>query len=262
MKIPVYYLDAFTDKLFTGNPAAVCVLPESIPEDTLRAIARENNLPTTAFLIGNGESYNIRWITPEFELDLCGHASLAAGYVIFNYLQPQLHQVSLHPKNGSLLNIYRKQDFITLEFPLKTIEPCEIPNEVIKSLGVTPIEAYQHRDERCIIVLDDEQTVKNLQPDIHPLKELDYWGFVVTAPGNNVDFVSRTFYPEKSIPEDAVTGASHCALMPYWVNRLSKNPLKAYQASLRGGYLECELQKSHVLISGKATLYLEGTIHI
>ncbi len=262
MKIPVYYLDAFTDRLFSGNPAAVCLLSDWLPEESLRSIARENNLPTTAFLTPEDEGYNIRWITPEFELELCGHAALAAGYVIFNHLQPELQQVTMHLKNGSQLQILRRQDLIALEFPVKTIEPREIAKEIEKSLGITPLEMYQHRDERCIIVLNDEQTVRDLRPNMQPLKDLDYWGYVVTAPGINVDFVSRTFYPDKLISEDAVTGASHCALMPYWVNRLSKNPLRAYQVSHRGGYLECELQQNHVLISGKAVLYLEGTIHM
>lgn len=262
MKIPVFYLDAFTDRLFSGNPAAVCLLPEWLPENSLRAIARENNLPTTAFLVPEGKGYHIRWLTPEFELELCGHATLASGYIIFNHLQPALQQVSVYTKNGSELQISRKQDFITLEFPIKNIERCEIAPEITQSLGVTPLEMYEHRDERCIIVLEHEQTVRNLRPDMQPLKELDYWGYVITAPSTTVDFVSRTFYPDKSITEDAVTGASHCALMPYWVNRLGKNPLRAYQVSPRGGYLECELQQYHVLISGKATLYLEGSISL
>lgn len=252
-----YHINAFTDKLFSGNPAAVCLLPSWYSEQTLIAIAKENNLPVTAFLVRNGDKFEIRWITPEYELELCGHGSLSAGHVIFNYIEPEANNVTLQSRS-ELLSIARRGDLITLNFPVKEIEACSLPL-LTKGLQCPTHEIYQHKNERCLAVLDSEETVKQLKPNLQVLRELPHRGITVTAPAKSGDFVSRTFYPHKMIAEDPVTGASHCLLAPYWAKRLNKVELHAKQISERGGELICQLQGNRVLISGKAVTYLQGT---
>jgi PhzF family phenazine biosynthesis protein len=260
MQIPLYHVDAFTDNLFGGNPAAVCVLPKWLPDNALNAIARENNQPVTAFLVSENEMFIIRWITPEYELDICGHGSLAAAYVIFNYLQPNLQKVHLQSRS-ELLEIVRCDDLITLNFPTKSIESCSIPL-LAEGFGLFPKEIYQHNNERCFAVFDTEEEVKQLKPDINLLKKLPHRGITITAPGREVDFVSRTFYPQKMISEDAATGASHCLLVPYWSKQLNKMELSAKQLSKRGGMMFCQYQGERILISGRAVLYMQGSIHL
>lgn len=262
MQIDFFHVDAFTDTLFTGNPAAVCVLSHWLREEQLRQIAQENNLPVTAFIIPHPEHYEIRWITPESELDLCGHGTMAASYVIFNYLAPTLQQIKFTAKNNQILHATPSNKFVTLNFPAKPPTKTEIPPEVIKSTGITPQAFHSFHHERCLIILENEQQVKNLQPDMQLLKSLPYYGYTFTTPGEQTDFVSRTFYPKKAIPEDAVTGASHCLLTPYWANRLNKTTLTARQISQRGGFLRCELTNDRVFLTSTAVLYLQGTIKI
>lgn len=258
MKITLYHVDAFTDKIFSGNPAAVCVLPEWLPDDVLHQIAKENNLPVTAFLVRKDEKFNIRWITPEYELDICGHGSLAAGYVIFNFIDTRLQSIDLHSRI-EVLPVIRNKNFITLNFPAKNIEPCSLPL-LEQGLGLPPKAIYQHKSERCIAVFDSEEEVKQLKPNMQILKKLEHRGISVTAPSTEVDFVSRTFYPQKKISEDPATGASHCLLAPYWSKQLNKTDLHALQVSERGGEIFCQYQGDRVLISGKAVLYMQGMI--
>lgn len=260
MKIPIYHVDAFTDKIFSGNPAAVCVLPKWVPDDILNAIVRENNLPATAFLVRENKKFNIRWITPEYELDICGHGSLSAGYVIFNYLEPTWEKVDLQSRIERL-PVVRTDDLVTLNFPAKNIEKCILPL-LEQGLGLLPKEIYQHKNERCLAVYNTEEEIKALKPDIQILKKLEHRGITVTAPGKDVDFVSRTFYPQKAISEDPATGASHCLLAPYWSNRLNKTELHARQVSQRSGEMFCKYQDDRVLISGKAVLYMQGIVTI
>jgi PhzF family phenazine biosynthesis protein len=259
MKNLTFHVNAFIDRLFAGNPAAVCVLPEWIAEDDLKNIAIENNLPVTAFIVQRDKQFEIRWITPELELDLCGHGTLSAAYIIFNELAPTLQTISFSSKAG-LLQVNRAGEFIELNFPIKTIESCLIPTALVQGLGLTPKEVYQHKTERYMVVVETEEQVNNLKLDIQLLKKLEHRGIIITAPGSQVDFVSRTFYPRKMIPEDAVTGASHCLLAPYWAKRLKKNLLEARQLSARGGFLKCKVQHDNVLIAGKAVLYMKGEI--
>jgi PhzF family phenazine biosynthesis protein len=256
MKISIYHIDAFTDRIYSGNPAAVCVLPEWLSDDTLHKIAKENNLPVTAFLVIEKDIYHIRWITPEYELDICGHGSLSAGYVIFNFINSGLQRVDLHSPT-EVLPVTRNESLITLNFPAKNIEPCSLPL-LEQGLGLTPKAIYQHKNERCIAVFDSEEEVKQIKPNMQTLKKLEHRGISVTAPGEKVDFVSRTFYPQKTISEDPATGASHCLLAPYWSKRLNKTNLHALQVSERGGEIFCKHQGDRVLISGKAMLYMQG----
>jgi len=256
--IKFYHIDAFTDQLFGGNPAAVCLLPSWLPEKDLHAIARENNLPVTAFLVCTQEKFFIRWITPEQELDLCGHGTLAAAYVIFNELHPSWNSVALH-SSSAILPVTRTDNLITLNFPAKNITACELP-VLAKGLGRVPRELYQYNQERCVAVFDNEDAVHQLKLDFDILKKLPHRGIIVTAPGKNVDFVSRTFYPQKTITEDFVTGASHCLLIPYWAKRLNKTTLHAKQISERSGELFCQIQGDRVLIGGHAVLYMSGTL--
>lgn len=256
--INFYHINAFTDRLFGGNPAAVCLLPFWLSDHELQAIAKENNLPVTAFLVLTSEKFSIRWITPEQELDLCGHGTLAAAYVIFNELYPHLQDVTLQSA-AVPLPVSRTNDLITLNFPAKNITACALPL-LTKGLGATPTEVYEYNQERFVAVYDNEEVVQHIQPDIAVLKKLSHRGIVVTAPGKNIDFVSRTFYPKNKVTEDPVTGASHCLLIPYWAKRLNKKTMHAKQLSQRGGELFCQAHNNHVLISGKAVLYLRGTI--
>ena len=256
MKISIYHVDAFTDKIFSGNPAGVCVLKAWLPDNYLHLIAKENNLPVTAFLVREGNKFDIRWITPEYELDLCGHGSLSAAYVIFNYIEQTWQKVELQSPAG-ILPVSRASDLITLNFPVKNIEICSLPL-LAEGLRLTPKEVYQYKNERCLAVFNTEEEIHKLIPDMQMLKKLEHRGIIVTAPGKNVDFVSRTFYPQKTISEDPVTGASHCLLAPYWSERLNKTELHARQVSQRGGEIICKHQGDRVLISGKAVLYMHG----
>ena len=260
MKITLYHIDAFTDKVFSGNPAAVYVMPEWLPDNMLHQIAKENNLSVTAFLVRDNEKFNIRWITPEYELDICGHGSLSAGYVIFNFIDPGLQNVDLYSRS-EVLPVIRNKDLVTLNFPAKKIEPCSLPL-LEQGLGMTPKAIYQHKSERCIAIYDTEEEVKQIKPNMQTLKKLEHRGISVTAPGIKVDFVSRTFYPQKTISEDPATGASHCLLAPYWSKRLNKTDLHALQVSDRGGEIFCQYQGDRVLISGKAVIYLQGSVLI
>ena len=240
MKISLYQVDASTDCLFRGSPAAVCLLPHWLSDETLLSITYENNLPATAFLVETMTSYEIRWFSPT-EIPLCGHGTLAAAYVIFNILKPSLQAVSLYSASG-MLDVTFDNDLITLNFPIKSSTAVPIHPLLTAGLGIAPEAVFQHQQERCIVVLNSQRGVEQINPDLHTLKQYDCRGIVVTAPGENVDFVSRTFYPHKIICEDPVTGISHCMLAPYWSKRLGKNSLTAYQASARGGYLDCVIQ--------------------
>lgn len=260
MQIAIYHVDAFSDKIFSGNPAAVCILPHWLPDVDLHNISKENNQPVTAFLVRDGNQFSVRWVTPEYELDLCGHGTLSAAYVIFNYLEPTWQTANLR-SNLDALQVTRAGELITLNFPAKSIEKCSIPL-LEEGLRLPPVEIYQHKNERCIAVYRTEGEIKQLNPNMQILAKLEHRGITVTAPGNTVDFVSRTFYPKKLISEDPVTGASHCLLAPYWSERLNKTKLRALQVSQRGGEMFCRYQDDRVLISAKAVMYMQGMVTI
>jgi len=255
----LYQIDAFTDKLFGGNPAGVIPL-ESWPSDELmQSIAAENNLVETAFFVPDGDDYHIRWFTPGVEVDLCGHATLATAYVLFNELGYDRDLINFQSKSG-VLKVTRDGDWLTLDFPKDQYQPVEISQIMRSCTNASILEAYKSvRD--YMFVLENQETVVNSSFDQMAIMQLGHCGVIVTAPGEDVDFVSRFFAPAYAIPEDPVTGSSHCTLTPYWAQRLGKSNLTARQLSLRGGYLKCTLKSDRVLISGKAVMYMTGIIN-
>jgi PhzF family phenazine biosynthesis protein len=259
MKLALYQLDAFTTRLFGGNPAAVVLLDRWLPDTTLGAIAAENNLAETAFVIPDAVNSRLRWFTPTVEVDLCGHATLAAADVLFRYCFPTLDQVSFETRSGKL-TVTRDGSLLKLDFPSRPARRIEVSDELVAALGVRPREAYVARD--LLAIFDSESQVRALQPDLERTAALDAFAVIVSAPGETVDFVSRFFAPGAGIPEDPVTGSSHCTLTPYWAARLQKHRLSAKQLSARGGDLICELRGDRVVIAGNVVEYLRGEIEI
>ena len=261
MRLPIYQVDAFTDRLFGGNPAAVCPLQAWLPDATMQAIAAENNLSETAFFVRDGNGYALRWFTPAVEVDLCGHATLASGYVVMRFLEPQGEAVSFHTAKAGTLTVRRQADMLMMDFPARPAVPCEAPPGLLAALGGQPREVLRARDH--LVVYDSAAEIVALKPDLAALAKVDCWAAIVTAPGDNgADFVSRFFAPAQGVPEDPVTGSSHTTLVPYWAKRLGKTELKARQLSRRGGALVCSLNGDRVSIGGRAALYLEGTISV
>ena len=255
-----YIVDAFTETPFKGNPAGVCLLDSNLDDKIMQNIASENNLSETAFLLKENDEYLIRWFTPEVEIDLCGHATLATSFVLMNYVDPSMESVSFNSKSGNL-SVKRKKDLYFLNFPARKPKPCEIPNVIKDALKVDIIEAYKSRD--LMVVVENEDTVRNLKPDFSMLKDVGgAFGIIVTAKGESVDFVSRFFAPGAGIPEDPVTGSSHCTLIPFWSERLGKSEMEALQLSKRGGRLYCKNLNDRVEIGGRAVCYLKGEILI
>lgn len=260
MKIPIYQIDAFASAVFKGNAAAVCPLDEWLNDQVMQSIAMENNLSETAFIVQkNNKEYAIRWFTPKTEVDLCGHATLASGYVVLHYIDPIGTSVTFHSKSGPL-EVCNNNDLLTMDFPAQSPAPCNAPIDLIKGLGKTPKAVL--RGEDYLAVFETEEDVTSLQPDMKRLSELDLRGVCVTAVGSKVDFVSRFFAPKYGIDEDPVTGSTHCMLVPYWKTKLDKKSFHALQVSERGGELFCEDDGQRVVIAGKAVLYMQGTITV
>lgn len=259
MEIPLYQIDAFTDHVFGGNPAAVCPLGEWIDDGLMQSIAEENNLSETAFFVKKGTHYEIRWFTPRVEIELAGHPTLAAAYVIFNYLDRKADKISFSSKSGELV-ITREGDLIKMNFP--AMEPVETDNNELldRALGLQPVELYRTRD--YLAVYRSQGEVLSIKPDFGLLGQLDCLGVIVSAPGERVDFVSRCFAPSVGINEDPVTGSAHSTLVPYWAKRLKKDKLHALQLSRRGGELFCRYLGERIEISGKAVPYLKGMIRV
>jgi PhzF family phenazine biosynthesis protein len=260
MQIPYYQVNAFTKSLFGGNPAGVCPLNSWPADEVLQAIAAENNLSETAYFVQQGDKYELRWFTPKLEVELCGHATLASAFVIFNYLDKSVDNARFETKSG-LLTVRRHDELIVMDFPAWQTNRCSAPEELLKGLGVGP--KYLLRSSRdYLAVYDSEEAVKSLKPDMKLLEEVDCLGIIVTAPGSNCDFVSRFFAPRAGIPEDPVTGSAHCTLIPYWSERLNKQKLHALQLSQRQGELFCQFLGDRVSIAGYAITYLKGTINL
>lgn len=257
----VYIVDAFAEELFHGNPACVCICDEWMSEEKMQNIAAENNLPETAFLVKEGDYYKIRWFTPAYEIDLCGHATLASSFVIHNYIEREKDTILFKSQSGDL-KVNCKNERYTLDFPSRMPEQLDsLKDEVEQALGVKVQELYNSRD--LMAVVENEEIVKNLSPDFGKIKELSIGdGVIVTAKGSNCDFVSRCFYPKCNVDEDPVTGSAHCNLIPYWAARLGKKEMKAQQLSKRGGILYCEDCGDRVLISGKAVIYAISDIFV
>jgi len=259
MKIPIYQVDAFTSKLFRGNPAAVCPLTEWIDPGLMQSIAAENNLSETAFFVKKNDFYELRWFTPEIEVDLCGHATLATGHVLFNHLGYAEKEIRFETKSGRL-TVKRSDDLISLNFPANPPVKIDTPDNLTEGLGKKPIEVYKSRD--YLALFEGETDVLSIQPEFGILRKLDCLGIIITSRGDTSDFVSRFFAPSAGIDEDPVTGSAHTTLVPYWAKKLNKTKFHAFQISKRGGELFCQLTGDRVLISGKAKTYLKGEIEI
>ena len=260
MKLPIYQVDAFTGRLFAGNPAAVVFLEAELASETMQSIAAENNLSETAFIVSEGESFQIRWLTPEVEVDLCGHATLAAAHVIFNHLNYSGSTVSFSSRSGHL-SVRKEGEVLSLNFPVDSIQAVDLPKPLIIGLGATPTEIYKGRDD-YLAIFENEDTILSLSPDMQALSKVPSRGVIVSAPGSEVDFVSRFFAPQCGISEDPVTGSSHTTLTPYWSKKLAKQQLRARQLSRRGGELVCKDLGSRVEIGGQAVTYLVGEISL
>lgn len=259
MKLPLWHVDAFTSRRFAGNPAAVVPMTQWLPDETLAAIGAENNLPETAFLVADGDDYAIRWFTPTEEVPLCGHATLAAGWVVMNRLEPERSEVTFRSRSGPL-RVARDGDRLALDFPAIPLEGAADHPTLIRSLGASPRRLY--KSLQWVAVYENEARVRALQPDFAALGKLEMQGVIATAPGTDCDFVSRFFGPAIGIPEDPVTGAAHTRLVPYWARELGKTKLHARQVSARGGELWCELRGDRVIMAGFVAPYLEGTIDV
>jgi PhzF family phenazine biosynthesis protein len=259
MSIPFYQVDAFTSRLFAGNPAGVCLLAGWLPDDVLQSIAAENNLAETAFVVQRDSYFDLRWFTPTIEVDLCGHATLAPAHIIFQHLGYRDAVVRFQTRAGEL-TVTRNDDLLTLDFPARPAAVCPVPEALREGLGLAPTSAAKARD--YLAVFDSEQIVRELRPDMAALMRLDCLGIIVTAPGDECDFVSRFFAPRAGVPEDPVTGSAHCTLIPYWAERLRRPCLRALQVSRRGGELFCEHRGQRVSIAGRAVTYSSGFLHV
>lgn len=259
MKLKLYQVDAFTDTLFGGNPAIICTLDQWISTELLQKIARENSNAETAFIVPMNAHYEIRWFTSETEVDLCGHATLAAAYVVFQFLKNKSKSITFKSKSGELI-VTRNKDYFTLDFPAVHIVRDVSKNFIGKAIGVMPTEVWRGID--YMVVLPNEELVKKCEPNFDLIARLDARGISVTAKGRKADFVSRFFGPRVGINEDSVTGSAHCYMAPYWSKHLKKNKLYAEQLSPRLGKLYCEVKNNRVLLSGKAVPYLIGEIEL
>ncbi|HTR29258.1 MAG TPA: PhzF family phenazine biosynthesis isomerase [Puia sp.] len=254
----IYQVDAFAGQLFHGNPAAVVPLDEWLPEGLMQQIAMENNLAETAFVVREGSDFRVRWFTPSTEVDLCGHATLAAAFVLYRYEGYAGDMIRFHSKSG-LLTVSRRGEMLSLNFPVDQLTEVGLSPELTAGFEPKPAGAYRGRTD-FMLVFESEKDIRELHVDIKRLAHIDARGIIVTAPGENADFVSRFFAPQSGIDEDPVTGSAHTTLTPYWAGRLGKTKLTAIQLSARGGWLECELIADRVLITGQAAAYMTGEI--
>lgn len=260
MILKLYQIDAFASKAFEGNPAAVCPLDTWLPGELMQSIAAENNLSETAFFVAGSTGYSIRWFTPAGEVNLCGHATLASAYVLFNILGYAGERIEFESKSGAL-SVSRDNDWLVLDFPAQPPSPCDTPPEIIEAFGTTPSECLKHED--YLVIFDTAEEVQTAAPEMEILKKLDGRGVIISAPSSDEhDFIVRFFAPKYGILEDPVTGSAYTQLVPYWAKRMHKDKFHARQVSKRGGELLCELRGDRVLISGKAVKYLEGTVEI
>lgn len=258
--IKQYVVDVFADQLFTGNPAAVCILTEWLPEAQMQCIAMENNLSETAFIVkGQDNQYALRWFTPNGEIDLCGHATLAGGYILMNSIYTKQSGIIFNTISGTL-KVTKQDSMYEVDLPAYKLTPVEITKELVDAIGVAPQEAYMGRDLLC--VFDDESVVRGLNPNLEKVKHLDGLLLHATAPGESTNCVSRTFAPKLGIAEDPVCGSGHCHIVPYWLKNFKTNKLVAYQASKRGGTLYCSMKGNRVTLAGKVALFSVAEISI
>ncbi len=260
MRIPIYQVDAFTSRVFAGNPAAICPLEEWLPDEQMQAIAAENNLAETAFFVPRGDGFDLRWFTPMVEVDLCGHATLASAFVLFEKLAYTGESIAFSTKSGMLTVVRRADGMLEMDFPSRPPAPCSPDPELVPGLDLVPQLVLGNRDYLC--VFKNEEDVRALKPDLIRLRNIDRFAVIATARGSDCDFVSRFFAPGQGVDEDPVTGSAHCTLIPYWSEQLGKKELFARQLSKRGGEIYCEDRGLRVGIAGNAVLFLEGTIDV
>ncbi|MDT0606131.1 PhzF family phenazine biosynthesis protein [Croceitalea rosinachiae] len=262
MKLKIYQIDAFSDHVFGGNPAAVCLLDEWLATDLMQKIAEENNLAETAFIVQKNSTFELRWFTPETEVDLCGHATLASAYVIYNYHGYTENTIRFYsPRSGELLVTQSTSGLMTMDFPTDELVALQGNTEINKAIGLTPRRTLKGKTD-YLLIYNSQEEIEEITPNFHLLDQLDCRGVIVSAPGKRVDFVSRFFSPQCGIPEDPVTGSAHTTMIPYWSKVLDKTKMTAKQLSKRGGDLQCEYLGERVKISGKAVPYLIGEISI
>ena len=261
MKIPIWQVDAFATKVFAGNPAAVCLLDDWPDDRTMQAIAAENNLSETAFLVPRGGEFDLRWFAPAKEVALCGHATLAAAKVLFDRRGWQEESIRFRTRQRGVLTVAKRGEWFEMDFPALPARPVATPAGLAAALGAEPRLVLESTDD-WLAVLADEDAVRNLKPDLAAAAKFNCRCLVPTARGDEVDFVSRAFAPRYGIPEDPVTGSAHCALAPYWAGVLGKNDLQAFQVSARGGEVRCRLAGDRVKLAGQAVVFLEGTIEV
>ncbi|GAB4415231.1 MAG: PhzF family phenazine biosynthesis protein [Bacteroidia bacterium] len=257
--LPIYQVDAFATRLFEGNPAAVCPLDHWLPDAQMQAIAAENNLSETAFFVPEGRGYRLRWFTPTVEVDLCGHATLASAHVLFAHLGHPEAVIRFETRSGPL-DVRQAAGLYEMDFPALPLRPVEPPPALLAALGMQPLYTALGMD--YLALLDSEAALVALDPDLEQVAQLPARGLIVTAPGETADFVSRFFVPQSGVPEDPVTGSAHCALAPFWAQRLGKDSLLAHQRSRRGGELRCTLRGDRVVLAGQALTYLAGNIFL
>lgn len=261
MTIKLYQVDAFAEKIFSGNPAAICPLNAWLPEEVMQNIAMENNLAETAFYVKQRDRYEIRWFTPAVEVDLCGHATLGAAYVLFENEGHQGDLITFFSHRSGILSVKKEDQLLTLDFPVDQLQKVDITEEHWKGLGLKPKEVYRGKTD-FMMVFGSQSEVESLTPDFKLVNQLDCRGIIATSKGDRVDFVSRFFAPQSGIDEDPVTGSAHTSLTPYWSRKLEKKTLSAIQLSKRRGILTCTDNGDRVLISGQGRLYLKGEIHL
>ena len=260
MKQKIFQVDAFTDTVFAGNPAAVCILDSWPDSQLMQQIAQENNLAETAFAVKSKDRYELRWFTPEVEVDLCGHATLATAYVLFNHYNYDQSVIRFYsPRSGDLVVEKTGDGTMVMDFPTDDLTEFPFTEEVNRAIGANPIQTFRGKSDYLLIYASQTE-IENIRPNYHLLDQIDCRGVIVSAPGRDVDFVSRAFFPKCGIPEDPVTGSAHTTLTPYWSKQLNKIKLTAKQISPRGGELNCEFLGDRVKISGQAVLYMIGEI--
>ncbi len=259
MELRIYQVDAFAENVFEGNPAAVCPLDSWLPDEVLQKIAEENNLSETAFFVAENNAFSLRWFTPENEVDLCGHATLATAHVLFTKLDFMGQKIEFQTRSGELV-VEKVGARYRMNFPASMPTPVAVPSALVDGLGVTPKQVLSAFD--YVVVLQSEAELRSVKPDFAKLSQLDLRGVVITAPGDNVDFVSRCFFPKLKVDEDPVTGSAHCELAPFWSEQLTKTTLVGLQLSKRTGRVECQVEGERVILTGRAADYLQGTIFV
>jgi PhzF family phenazine biosynthesis protein len=262
MNLPIFQVDAFTKTPMIGNPAAVCPLTEWLADDVMLKIAAENNLSETAFFVKKNDRYEIRWFTPTVEINLCGHATLATSFVIFNCLNLETERIKFYSQRSGDLSVEKQDEVLVLDFPAYDLNETVILQDLVDAVGKMPQQVWETQGNMAMLLFETEDDVKNLEPDMSALSKLKHDEVIVTAKGIEADFVSRLFAPRIGIPEDPVTGATHCSLIPFWAEQLGKEKFYARQLSKRGGELFCEMTGERVKIGGNAVLYMKGEIYV